>query len=399
MPDRTMRILYHHRIRSKDGQAVHLEELVGALRELGHEVLLVGPRHFASAEFGYEPTLLAKLKGLIPGAIYELLELGYNLPAFLRLCLAYLRFRPDFVYERYNLYSLAGAILGKLVSAPLLLEVNAPLAHERGRYGGLAFPTLARALETWTWRSAAAVLPVTKVLADEVERGRVSPERIEVIPNAIDLERFVQASSPETAKSQIGLEGKLIVGFIGFARDWHGLDKIVELLARPEVPKNLHAMIVGEGPAIGNLKVLAGALGAADRVTFAGLVKRDKIATFVSALDIALLPSCVDYCSPLKLFEYMALGKAIVAPDQPNIREAVSDGVSALLFGPGHCASMEEGVLRLTADADLRRRLGGAAQSLIRSRGFTWRRNAERVVELGRRLSQKRRDTRVLAAR
>src|SRR5437773_10148598 len=145
-----MRILYHHRIRSKDGQAVHLEEMVEALRKAGHIVQLVGPAAFTNAEFGHEPGILAKAKALAPAGLYEVAELCYNIVAFVRLYVAFLRFRPDFVYERYNLYLLAGVWLKEITAAPLVLEVNAPLASERSRYGGLAFRRLARAIESWT---------------------------------------------------------------------------------------------------------------------------------------------------------------------------------------------------------------------------------------------------------
>jgi len=378
-----MKILYHHRIRSKDGQAVHLEELVRAMRKQGHTVRIVGPAAFANAEFGYEPGVLAKAKMLLPAWLYEIAELCYNVPAFARLWAAYLNFRPDFVYERYNLYCVAGIWLKKLTSIPILLEVNAPLASERRRYGGLAFPEVARALEEWTWRNASTVLPVTKVLADGIQNAGIPPVQIEVIPNGIDPERFESASSAEAAKAEIGVAGKVVVGFAGFARDWHRLDTIIALLARPSLPVNVHALIVGEGPAIEKLKVLSHDLGVADRVTFAGLIPRDAVPKFVAAFDIALLPSCVAYCSPLKLFEYMALGKAIVAPDQPNIREILSPGSSALLFAPGAEESMGKAVLQLVSNEALRDRLGRAARSLISARDLTWQRNSERVTALG----------------
>ena len=80
-----MRILYHHRISSKDGQAVHLEELIAALRKSGHEVLLVGPEAFARASFGHEPALIDALKRFVPKFLYEMMELGYNAPALFRL--------------------------------------------------------------------------------------------------------------------------------------------------------------------------------------------------------------------------------------------------------------------------------------------------------------------------
>jgi glycosyltransferase involved in cell wall biosynthesis len=382
-----MNILYHHRIRSKDGQAVHLEQLIRALRRTGHAVHLVGPKDFEHSQFGSEPTLLGKAKRLAPAALYELAELCYNIPAFARLFAATVRTRPRVIYERYNLYSLAGVWVSKVLSVPLLLEINAPLARERARFGGLAFPRLAQMLERWTWRSASFVLPVTRVLAEDV-RASVPPQRIRVIPNAIDHAEFASAPDPDTAKATLDLSGKLVLGFVGFAREWHGLEILVELLTRDDTPDNLHVMIVGEGPAIGPLKGLSQRSGVSHRVTFAGLVAHERIMDYVAAFDIAVLPSCVSYCSPLKLFEYMALGKAIVAPDQPNIREVLVHKESALLFKPDEPASLGDSVVRLANDPNLRPRLGEAARALIGLAGYSWEQNAERVADIGSRCAE-----------
>jgi glycosyltransferase involved in cell wall biosynthesis len=385
-----MKILYHHRIGSRDGQAVHLEELIGALRDLGHEVCLVGPESFARASFGHEPQFIGIMKKCVPKFIYELLEIGYNVPAFLRLTRTGRAFGPDIVYERYNLYLLAGIWFRRFRGIPLLLEVNAPLARERASFGGLGLGMLARALERSVWRNADAVLPVTGVLADEVRAAGVPDARITVIPNGTDVENFT-GRDPGLAKSAFGLEGKLVVGFTGFVRDWHGLERVLTLLTTDEIPHNLHFMIVGDGPAIPALTTLATELGVADRVTFAGLVPRDRLADHVSTFDIALLPKCVEYCSPLKLFEYMAAGKAILAPDQPNIREILQDGASGLLFPPDDDAGVKSAVIRLASDETLRARLGATARSEIAQRGLTWRNNAVRVASLGTAAAQRKR--------
>jgi glycosyltransferase involved in cell wall biosynthesis len=378
-----VKILFHHRIRSKDGQAVHMEEMIAAFRALGHEVLLVGPAEFANAEFGHDPAGLARLKALIPRAVYELLELGYNIPAYFRLKRAYQSFQPDFIYERHNLYFLAGTWLRKANRMPLLLEVNAPLARERSEHGGLGLPSLAARLERKVWKSADAVLPVTHVLAQELQSNGVDLRKTEVICNAVDPAKFFRDDAQtESAKAALNLTGKTVLGFTGFVREWHGLDAIVDALVRPQLA-NAHLVVVGDGPAIPDLKAQSERLGGADKVTFAGLVGRNDISRYVAAFDIALQPKCVEYASPLKLFEYMALGKAIAAPDQPNIREVLENGETALLFATDSRDDMLANVIRLIEDAPLRARLGAAAANAIVTRAYTWRENAARVAALG----------------
>ncbi len=385
-----MKIIYHHRIGSKDGQAVHLEELIGALGAMGHTVLLVGPGSFGQATFGHDPGLLTRAKQIVPKQIYELAELCHNIVAFPRLLLAYWKFKPDFVYERCNLYSLAGTLLRKTVGAPLILEVNSPLARERGNFGGLGLPGAAAALERWVWRSADFVLPVTEVLAGELRTAGVDGDRLAIIPNAIDPEKFRTNAGGTAVREELGLSDRVVLGFTGFVRPWHGLETVIELLAQSGFPKNVHLLIVGDGPAIPELRAKAETLKVASRVTFTGLVGRDRIAQVIDAFDIALLPQCVDYCSPLKIFEYMAAGKAIVAPDQSNIREVLTSGRSALLFAPDEPKAMAEAIAQLVNDEKLRSALGSEAHALISSRGYTWRKNAERVSALGAAAARRR---------
>jgi glycosyltransferase involved in cell wall biosynthesis len=138
--------------------------------------------------------------------------------------------------------------------------------------------------------------------------------------------------------------------------------------------------IVGEGPARPGLEALAASLGVADRVRFTGLVPHEQVPATVQTFDIALQPRVVDYASPLKIFDYMAAGRAIVAPDQPNIREILAHGRTGLLFDPNQPGAMWGAVARLLADPALRARLGAAARAELEARDFTWRGNAARIV-------------------
>jgi glycosyltransferase involved in cell wall biosynthesis len=373
-----MRILYSHRIQSRDGQSVHVEELIAAFRQAGHEVRVVGPGFYDAGDFGGESRVVARLRALLPAALHEVAELAYNVPAYRRLRHACREFQPDLIYERYNLYYLAGAWLSRRHGVPLYLEVNAPIAEERARYSGLRLKRLARALQRWVWRSAARVLTVTDVLGRMVSAEGVGSSRVEVIPNGIDPRRF--ASLP--ARPAGGTP--LVLGFVGFVRSWHGLDAVISAMAADDASAALRLVVVGDGPARAELESLTATLGIGDRVSFTGLAARDAVPELVAGFDIALQPKVVAYASPLKVFEYMAAGRAIVAPDQPNIREILTDGETALLFDPVDSGSVWRAIQRLVADPDLRRRLGEAARAEIARRDYTWGRNAERIVAMAR---------------
>jgi glycosyltransferase involved in cell wall biosynthesis len=177
-----------------------------------------------------------------------------------------------------------------------------------------------------------------------------------------------------------------VIGFVGFVRDWHGLDRVLHLLADRCCPPDLHLLVVGDGPALPALRSCAEQLGIASRVTFAGLVDRDRLARHLAAFDIALQPKAVEYASPLKIFEYMAAGAAIVAPNQANIREILVDDETARLFEPLDDASFKDAVFSLARASALRQRLGAGARRTLIERGYTWADNARRIGALYRNL-------------
>lgn len=377
-----MKILYHHRTASKDGQAVHIDEMIAALRSLGHEVRVVAPAVSEGAGMGADVGWVQRLKSVLPKALYELLELAYSCVAYLRLARAAREFGPDVIYERYNLFLLAGLLLSKRTGLPFLLEVNAPLAQERGQFGGLGLPWLARWSERVVWRGADYVLPVTRVLGDHVTACGVPQGNVVVIPNGINQEHFAHAPSPSAAKGALGWPDALILGFTGFVRDWHGVDRVVRWLASPAAPARARLLVVGDGPVRTNLESLAAELGVAHRIRFTGVVSRERVPAYVAAFDIALQPAVVAYASPLKLFEYLALGKAIIAPRQPNIEEILIDGRNAVLFNAVEDGAFESGLARLCNDEGMRKALSDEALATIDRLDLTWLGNARRVAEL-----------------
>lgn len=377
-----MKILYHHRIASRDGQAVHLEELIAALKAQGHEIILVGPPSFEQQSFGGEVSFIARLKTMLPGFAYELMELVYNLVAYRRIDRALRLHKPDIIYERFNLALLAGIWAKRRHGIPLLLEINAPLAEERAANGELALKGIGRWCQRWIWNAADYALPVTGVLADYVRRYGVPDDRIVVIPNGINPERFGRAPSTIDAKARLKLDGRLVLGFTGFIRTWHALDRVVDFVATHGARFDLHFLVMGDGPARAEIEARAKERGVSDRVTITGVVARDDVPSYVAAFDIALQPGITVYASPLKMFEYMYQGTAIVAPDMANIREVLTHGRDGLLFDPQRPDAMNEAILRLCEAPAERARLGAAARQTIETKGFKWDHNASRVIEL-----------------
>ena len=382
---------------------VHIQEMVSAFRRRGVEVLVIGPGDAESHEGRADHTsrISNAIRGMAP-AIGELVELAYNVIAYKRLKRACESFQPDILYERYNLYLLAGLWLSRARGLPMLLEVNAPLALERAEHGSLAWRHLARSCEAKVWRGADAVLSVSEVLADLIREAAVAEDQVHVIPNGVDLNFFVPSLDASKLRRELKLGDRTVLGFVGFVRPWHGLDRVIEVLAESGHTHNLHLLIVGDGPARSNLELMASRLGVEDRVQFVGAVPRKDIPRYVDAFDIALQPSAVAYACPLKLIEYMSMGRAIIAPDQPNIRELITNSETGLLVRDGDPSELTQAILALTNNIELRISLGRKAAQAVRQRGLTWDANAERVLALASQMSRDhrhRRNTRSRDAR
>ena len=196
-----------------------------------------------------------------------------------------------------------------------------------------AWAALARRLEVKLWSAAEAVLPVSNVLADIVQSAGVAEDRIHVVPNGVDPDRFFPGIDGAEVRRRLGLGNKVVLGFSGFVRPWHGLDRVIDVMAKCESACDLVFSLsaMGQlGPTWSRRRVT---LASVDRVRFVGAVDRKELPRYLAAFDIALQPSAVAYACPLKLVEYMAMGKAIIAPDQPNIRELIRIQKWACLSG------------------------------------------------------------------
>lgn len=366
-----MNILYHQRTKSRDGQAVHIRELIAALRRRGHRVeewaLSAGGRGAMGSEGGALGRLLARA----PRALYELGEHAYGPAVARRLAVAGRRIGADIVYERYALGNTGGLRAARRLGVPLLLEVNSPLARERAEHEMLVFRGWAERAERRLLQRADRVLAVTRVLADMLVQAGVPRPRVAVVRNGVDLSRHpepVHRDGPD-----------VVIGFTGFFRAWHRIEDLVDALADGALPAGARLLLVGDGPARASIEARAAARGVAQRVQVTGAVAHEDVPGFVRTMDVCVQPASTPWASPLKLPEYMAAGRAIVAPDQENLREVLTHGRDALLFDPGRPAELAAAVARLARDAGLRRALGAAARETVVRERLTWDGAAERV--------------------
>lgn len=388
-----MHILYHHRTTGQDAQGIHIQEILQAFGALGHSTELVsfadrrakkapaGPRRTEvhAARGGERYTWLAKLKSL--AIVYELAELGYNAWGVTALTAAILRRRPGLLYERYSLFNVSGVVVSKVFRIPLVLEVNAPLASEKEQYEKLALRRLAYGLERWICSRSTRTIVVSTPMKKILERQGVPSRHMVVISNGVNTVEIASSVGRLDVRAKYGIGAKLVLGFVGWFKPWHRLDAVVDLLAtRPGWRGRIHLLFVGDGPEAGPLRERVRALGLEDSVTLTGPVGREQIYDHIDAFDVALQPHVTDYASPMKIFEYLALGKCVVGPDLENIREILTHGEDSLLFQPGDAADMARAIEVLVGDPGRIHAMGRAARRKIEDRRYYWVENARRAL-------------------
>ena len=382
-----MRIVYHHRTRAEDAQGVHIGAMVRAFRDLGHQVTIVSPlapAPVAAPEGAREPAL-SRLTRAAPPWAHEALGLAYNLAGYRQLRRAILRERPDLLYERYSLNTLCGVWASRHFDIPLFLEVNSPLRREQAQLGRLAFGRLAQATERWVCSNATATIVVSGVMRDILRADGVADERLLVMPNGVDPSEFHPQVDGARVRRELGLTDDVVVGFVGWFRPWHGLEGLLRTMHEAGYfARGVRLLLVGDGPARPELDSFVRRHRLEARVIVTGAVERARIPAYVAAMDVAVQPEATEYACPMKLIEYMAMGRGIVAPRQANIRELVEDGRTAALFDAEVEGSLGAALDRVIGDPGRRRELGAAAAAAVQARGLFWQANAARVIDLYR---------------
>ncbi|NQY90274.1 MAG: glycosyltransferase family 4 protein [Deltaproteobacteria bacterium] len=292
------------------------------------------------------------------------------------------------VYERYSLWNYSAVKFARAAAVPHLLEVNAPLREEQQRYRRLENPELARTLEHYIFSNTdRLIVPSSQLKPWVVEHG-CAPGRVRVIPNAADPELFARvASSREQLERE---EGTFVLGFLGSLKPWHGLDELLRafrLLHRKD--NSYRLLVVGEGPLRRELERSARSMKILPAVTFSGHVEHDEIPAWLARMDVGMAPYpklAGFYFSPLKVFEYMAAGLPVVASDTGQIAELFTDRRNLLLHRPGAVREIADRVETLRGKPSLSVKLAAEARRMV-NRRFTWRRNAERVLDMADRVS------------
>jgi glycosyltransferase involved in cell wall biosynthesis len=298
----------------------------------------------------------------------------------------------DLIHERFNLLALGGAWASRKLGIPFVLEVNADLLEQR-RFKGIPERGLRRLFAIWTTRmcfsSAARIICISPRLKDHLQtRWNIDESKLTILPIAADVEGFKPEYNSETVRKSLGLSGEPVVMWVGGFYPWHDLSLLLESFAlilqrRPDA----RLVLVGDGQTRSSIVDRIAKNGLSHAVILTGAIAHSQVPEMLSIADVAVVPSPAITASrggtgtPLKLFEYMAAGKAIVATALDEAAGVIVDRSTGILVDPGDVHQFAEAVLKLINDPEERKRLGqNAREEAVRQ--YSWEHYTRRLEEI-----------------
>ena len=365
-----MRILYvalDQRVPGSDGGAVHVHQVATGLGRLGHEVHVL-----TSSGDGPFPAGPVRWHAVPPPLGVARLRL-LRAPHVRRLART---LNPDAVIERYYNFGGEGLLAARAVGASAVLEVNSPVVdHPRSSKRVLDRVLLAEPMRRWReWQCRAADLIVTPTTA--ILPAWFPDDRVLEVEWGADTDRFRPTVPPTAAYAR--RPDDVVTVFAGAFRSWHGAVHLVRAVRqlRKRGCDDVAAVFVGDGPERRRVQQEAEGL---ERVTFLGRIPHDQMPAHLSAADIGVAPfdlqahpplTLAFYWSPLKVFEYMAAGLPVVAPDIPRLHHIVREGREGVFYDAADPSGLANAIDHLR-DVTRRTALGAAGRERV-ERLFSW---------------------------
>lgn len=377
---------YHHDLTGQtQGAAVQIQALAQELQHLGHEVA-VQAWGAGAAGASQAPPQLKDIRWLRRYGHVPRLWLR-NLSLFRRESAFLARYRPDVLLAVSSYGTISPVWSARRHGLPLVLFCEAPLAYEyllfQTQYA--SYRWLGAWLEGYALRRARWVVCISEVLKGYLLHYGGPASKFRVIPNGADPTFFAPQPPDQALQQALDLADKTVLGFVGSFQFFAAVPAILQIMQdlwqrHPEIA----FLWVGEGPAGAVLRQQVAEVGLTAASRFVGTVPHDQVPRYLSLMDVVFSPYRGDYLfygSSMKLLEYMAAGKAVVATALGQIKELVHDGYNGLLYEPEDWTTLAAKLEALLTDPGLRQRLGQNARQTI-LQGWTWAQQAEKLAQL-----------------
>jgi glycosyltransferase involved in cell wall biosynthesis len=250
---------------------------------------------------------------------------------------------------------------------------------------------LALRIERLDLAAADLIVVVSEPIAEELAASGIDRRRILVNPNGVDTNRYRPDVDGSGVRHALDLDRAFVVGFIGTFGAWHGAEILARafvmlLQRRPHLRESTRLLMIGDGARLPAVKRILADGDVMDAVRLTGLVAQEHGASYMAACDVLVSPHVPNpdgspfFGSPTKLFEYMAMGRPIVASALNQIGDVLEDGRTAVMVPPGDPDALASAIERLEGDEPLRRRLADAARARAVAQ-HTWREHTRRIVD------------------
>lgn len=298
--------------------------------------------------------------------------------------------RPGVIHAASNHWNgLTAVSVARGLGIPSIYEVRGLWEVTRGSRNpewaqGNMFKFMAR-MEADAAAGATKVFAITEALREEMINRGVDGEKITVLPNGVDTQRFTPVPRDVELARTLGIADKTVIGYVGSILNYEGLELLIEVAERwVRERTDFHMLFVGDGAELETFQDLTVERGLEDVITFTGRVPFEDVERYYSLIDIAPfprmpLPVC-EMVSPLKPFEAMAMGKAVLASDVAALAEIVTPGVNGFRHTKGDAESLRRELERYLDDPELMRRMGHQAREWV-VQNRDWRQIAPIVAD------------------
>lgn len=295
------------------------------------------------------------------------------------------------LYQRHGRFVVAGMVLARMLRLPLVLEYQMSEQWRARNWDPSLFQGVLRRCEDASIAAADAFVVLSQVLRDELITKGVPPEKIVVNPAGVDPERFRPGCNGQQVRAKLGFDASdVVVSFVGSFSYWHGIpvlqQAIQNILGDPTAaPRRLRFMLIGGGILHQEMRDALKQHEVTGQVIFPGKLPHHDVPSYLDASDILVSPHLPVsdaepfFGSPTKLFEYMAMGKAIVASNLDQLSTVLEHGRTGWLVQPGNVQELVAAIVLLADDQELRLRLGRNVREVAISR-HTWRQNAVQLL-------------------
>jgi glycosyltransferase involved in cell wall biosynthesis len=377
-----MRILYlsGEDMRKEGGGKTHFIEVARNLQNLGNDILVVIPGYWPrdgrnyNLNIRYVPTFK---KNVFSYLIYEFINMFY-------LIYYILNFKPDVIYSRSVLLDIMHPIIARLMGVPYVIEKNGIMEDEfRVRGINEIIIKVLRVAEQVNLFLSKMIVCVTKEMKNEfARRYKISSDKMKVIANGVNVDLFRPLDKHECRRRLNLEENVFYVGFIGSFTPWQGVEDLIEVSNKLKIDgySQIKYLLIGDGELETDLIMQVHKYGIEDRIILKGRVNYKDVPGYINAFDICYLgkKGLSFGFSPLKLYEYLACARPVIASRFSGIIEVIDEGGCGYLFEPGNVDELAERIIQGFKQQETLKTIGLKGRRLVENK-YSWRVTAEKV--------------------